>query len=87
MVHTLPTYGIVLARGLLALIFLLNALGLIDQSQPAQEMIARGVPAPIVPLLMWSGRTLQFVAVWLFCVVSGNAWLRSPSSYSSCQPP
>ena len=62
MAYTMPTYGILLARFLLALIFLLNALGMIDQSKPAQEMIERGVPAPIVPLLMWSGRMLQFVA-------------------------
>jgi putative oxidoreductase len=62
MAHTLPTYGILLARFLLALIFLLNAVGVIDQSRPAQEMRERGVPAPLVPLLMWSGRVLQFVA-------------------------
>jgi len=62
MPHTLPTYGILLARFLLALIFLLNAVGVIDQSKPAQEMMERGVPAPIVPLLIWLGRMLQFVA-------------------------
>jgi putative oxidoreductase len=62
MPHTLPTYGLLLARCLLALIFLLNAVGMINQSKPAQEMTEHGVPAPIVPLLMWSGRMLQFVA-------------------------
>src|SRR4051794_12964594 len=62
MAHALPTYGIVLARCLLALIFLLNAVGMIDQSTPAQEMTKRGVPARIVPFLMGSGRVLQFVA-------------------------
>lgn len=62
MAHTLPTYGIVLARCLLALIFLLNAVGVIDQAKPAQEMMERGVPAPVVPLLMWTGRILQFAA-------------------------
>jgi putative oxidoreductase len=70
MAHTLPTYGILRARCLLALIFLLNAVGMIDQSKPAQEMVARGVPAPVVPLLMWSGRMLQFVAgLALLCSV------------------
>jgi len=62
MAYTLPTYGLALARGWLALIFLLNAVGIIDQATPGQEMIARGVPAPLVPPLMWSGRLLQCVA-------------------------
>jgi putative oxidoreductase len=62
MAHTLPTYGIVLARCLLALIFLLNAVGVIDQAKPAQELTERGVPAPAVPLLMWAGRVLQCAA-------------------------
>jgi putative oxidoreductase len=61
MADTLATYGVVLARCVLALIFLLNAVGRIDQSTPAQELRERGVPARIVPLLMWSGRMLQFV--------------------------
>jgi putative oxidoreductase len=70
MAQTLPTYGIVLARCLLALIFLLNASGMIDQSKPASEMRDRGVPASIVPLLMWSGRMLQLVAgLALLCSV------------------
>lgn|SRR5215510_1174057 len=62
MAHTLPTYGIMLARCLLALIFLLNAVGVIDQAKPAQELMERGVPAPVVPLLMWAGRMLQLAA-------------------------
>lgn len=86
MAYTMPTYRILLARFLLALIFLLNVLGMIDQSKPAQEMIERGVPAPIVPLLMWSGGCCNSLPVWLFFVVFGHTLLRSPSSYSSCQP-
>ncbi len=62
MAQTLPTYGLALARGLLALIFLLNAVGVIDQSQPAQELRERGAPAWLVPLFMGAGRMLQLVA-------------------------
>ena len=62
MAQTLPTYGLALARGLLALIFLLNAVGVIDQSKPAQELREHGTPALLVPLFMGAGRMLQLVA-------------------------
>ena len=54
--------GVCFARVLIAIIFLLNALGIIDQSKPVQEMIARGVPAMVAPLAGWSGRILELVA-------------------------
>lgn len=50
------------ARVLVAMVFILNAIGVIDQTIPAKEMMERGVPATIVPASMWAGRTLEFVA-------------------------
>jgi putative oxidoreductase len=55
-------YAIVLARFLIALVFLLNGLGVIDQKIPAHEMMERGVPAGMVPLAMFAGRSLEIVA-------------------------
>jgi putative oxidoreductase len=55
-------YGIWIARVFLALIFLFNATDIIDQSRPAHEMVERGIPAVIVPFLMWCGRGLELVA-------------------------
>jgi putative oxidoreductase len=52
--------GVRIARVLIAIIFLLNALGIIDQSRPVQEMIARGIPATVAPLAAWSGRIVEF---------------------------
>ena len=50
------------ARVLVAMVFILNAIGVIDQTIPAREMMERGVPAAIVPLFMWVGRGLEFFA-------------------------
>lgn len=58
----LEHYGIWTARLLIALVFLLNATGVIDQSKPAQEMAERGIPPSIIPFLMWCGRALELVA-------------------------
>lgn len=51
-----------IARLLIATVFVLNAVGVIDQSIPAKEMVERGIPAVIVPFLMLVGRTLELVA-------------------------
>jgi hypothetical protein len=53
---------LVAARLLVAVVFLLNGFGIIDQTIPAREMLERGVPAGIVPLAMFAGRTLEIVA-------------------------
>jgi len=50
------------ARVLVAMVFLLNATGVIDQTIPAKEMVERGVPAAIVPTFMLAGRALELVA-------------------------
>jgi len=55
-------YGVWLSRFFLALIFLLNGLGVIDQARGAQELAGHGVPMSLVPLLMIGGRILQVVA-------------------------
>lgn len=50
------------ARLLIALVFVLNAIGVIDQSIPANEMMERGVPVVMVPSLLFGGRALELVA-------------------------
>jgi putative oxidoreductase len=53
--------GIRIARVLIAIVFLLNPVGIIDQLRPVQEMIARGIPVTVAPLAAWSGRIVEFV--------------------------
>ena len=53
------SYIVIVARVLLAMVFLLNALGIIDQSIPAKEMAERGAPANLVPFLMLAGRAVE----------------------------
>lgn len=55
-------YGEWIGRGALALIFLFNGLGIVDQTRAAQELAAHGAPAALVPFLMTGGRVLQIVA-------------------------
>jgi putative oxidoreductase len=55
-------YGEWIGRGALAVIFLLNGLGIVDQSRAAQELAAHGAPPALVPILMLAGRALQTVA-------------------------
>jgi putative oxidoreductase len=50
------------ARVLIAIVFVLNAIGVIDQTIPAKEMMEHGVPAAIAPWFMLAGRTLEFIA-------------------------
>jgi putative oxidoreductase len=54
--------GVRVARVLIAIVFLMNAIGVIDQSVPVKEMIARGVPATIAPFAGWAGRIVELVA-------------------------
>jgi uncharacterized membrane protein YphA (DoxX/SURF4 family) len=55
-------YGLLTARILIAVVFLLNGFGIIDQSIPARELAERGAPASLVPVIMLSGRALELVA-------------------------
>ena len=50
------------ARILVAIVFVLNALGVIDQSIPAKEMVERGTPPAIVPWFMFAGRAVELIA-------------------------
>ena len=58
----LARYGLVTARMLVAIVFLLNGCGIIDQSLPARELAERGIPASLVPVIMLSGRALELIA-------------------------
>jgi putative oxidoreductase len=55
-------YARVVARVLIAMVFVLNGLGIIDQTIPAREMAERGVPVAIVPLAMIAGRLVETLA-------------------------
>src|SRR2546428_1049720 len=55
-------YGQWIGRTALALIFLFNALGIVDQTRPAHELAAHGAPAALVPTLIVAGRVLQLAA-------------------------
>lgn len=55
-------YGEWIGRAALALIFLLNAIGVVDQTRAAAELAAHGAPAALVPTMIVAGRVLQLVA-------------------------
>ena len=55
-------YGLLTARILIAVVFLLNGFGIIDQSLPTRELAERGIPASLVPIIMLSGRALELIA-------------------------
>ena len=59
--NQLRKYGVMLARILMSVVFLLNATGIIDQSVPAREAIERGIPAALVPAMMVVGRTVELI--------------------------
>jgi putative oxidoreductase len=58
----LSHYGLLVARLLMAVVFVLNGFGIIDQTIPAKELMERGAPAALVPLIMWAGRALELAA-------------------------
>jgi putative oxidoreductase len=55
-------YVLAISRVLVAMIFLLNGLGIVSQVQAAKELIEHGAPASLVPFLMLGARTLEIVA-------------------------
>ena len=63
---------LLIAKAFVALIFLMNALGIVDQAKPAHELVAFGVPASLAPAAVWSGRVIQFIGVLL---LFRNDWL------------
>lgn len=61
-VMQLKSWMIIIARILIAAIFLLNAFGVIDQSIAAQQMADRGAPKTLIPPMMFAGRIVEFLA-------------------------
>jgi len=57
----LSRYGILIARVMISMVFLLNALGVIDQTEAARELAARGAPSALVPFLMLVGRSVELI--------------------------
>jgi len=57
----LSRYGILIARVMISMVFLLNALGVIDQTEAARELAARGAPSNLVPFLMVVGRSVELI--------------------------
>lgn len=53
---------LVFSRVLVAIIFLFNGLGVINQAAAARALIEHGAPANLVPFLMLGARTLEVVA-------------------------
>ena len=54
--------AMVLARILIAIVFLLNATGVVDQTEAARELAARGTPSNLVPFLMFVARSVELIA-------------------------
>jgi putative oxidoreductase len=57
----LSRHGILIARVMISMVFLLNALGVIDQTEAARELAARGAPSNLVPFLMLAGRSVELI--------------------------
>jgi putative oxidoreductase len=60
--NSLQRCVLVLSRVLVAIIFLVNGLGIISQAAAARELVDRGAPAGVVPFLMLCARSLEVVA-------------------------
>jgi len=60
--NRLHTASLITARVLLALVFLLNGLGIVDQSEALRELIGRGAPVSIAPTLLWIARAVEVIA-------------------------
>lgn len=54
--------AMIAARVLIAVVFVLNAFAIIDQTIPTRELMARGVPAGVASMFMLGGRALELIA-------------------------
>jgi putative oxidoreductase len=61
-VNSTQRHILAVSRILVAMIFLLNGLGIVSQAQAARELIEHGAAASLVPFLMLGARTLEIVA-------------------------
>ena len=78
-------YLLVLGRVLISVVFILNALGIIDQSIPAHEMVERGAPPSLVPAMMMAGRAVELLAGLGLIWESSRALQLWRSSRFSCR--
>lgn len=62
-IEPLHSGGLLLAKGCVATIFLANALGIVDQRRPTEEIERLGVPPGMANAMTWAGRLLQLCAV------------------------
>jgi putative oxidoreductase len=60
--NSLQRYVLSFSRILMAIVFLLNGLGIISQATAAKELIEHGAPASLAPLFMLLARTIEVVA-------------------------
>jgi uncharacterized membrane protein YphA (DoxX/SURF4 family) len=84
--------ALIAARILVALVFLVNGLGIIDQSEALRELIQRGCPEAIAPGLLIFGRLIEVIAglafalgiypriagVWLMIFLIPATWVGHP---------
>jgi putative oxidoreductase len=84
--------AIIAARILVALVFLINGLGIIDQSEALRELIQRGCSEAIAPGLLIFGRSIEVIAgiafalgkypriaaVWLMVFLIPATWVGHP---------
>lgn len=69
---TLELVGLLVAKALVALVFLANALGIVDQSQPVRDMERVGIPTLFAQWATLGGRALQLVACGLLFTPFGQ---------------
>ncbi len=55
-------YGLIAARILMSIIFLVNGLNLVSQSLALHEMVAHGVPVNVAHWMILGGQVLQVIA-------------------------
>ena len=60
--NSFQRYALVVARVLVAMIFMMCALNIIGQTLAEHEMAAHGVPASLIPALIMAARALQLIA-------------------------
>jgi putative oxidoreductase len=60
--NSFQRYGMVAARILVSMIFMMTALNIIGQTFAEHELAANGVPASLIPLMIMAARALQLVA-------------------------
>ena len=61
-INSFQRCGMVAARILMSMIYMMTALNIIGQTLAAHELVAYGVPAALVPVLIMAARAQQLVA-------------------------